>query len=232
MPSLRSVVPPASGRHGAVAGAALLVGAALIVAASAAPLAAQEERAAPPAPPPATAPAALDRDVESMDAIVNALYEVISGPAGARDWDRFRSLFVPGARLIPSVPDTLRGGASAKIMSVEEYIAAADKYFASSGFFEREIARRTDDFGNIADLWSVYESRHAAEDPEPFQRGINSIHLLKDGERWWVVTIFWDAERPDNPIPAKYLPPAEAPGDAGSRGEPPPPPAAPADTSG
>jgi hypothetical protein len=189
----------------------------VLLAACAGTLAAQQPPGAPEPPPPA-----VDRDVDSIDAIVRTLYEVISGPAGTRDWNRFRSLFVPGARLIPAVADTARAGASARVLTVEDYIQFADEYFTSNGFFEREVARRADAFGNIADLWSVYESRHAAEDREPFQRGINSIQLLKDGDRWWVVTIYWDAERPDNPIPAKYLPPAGespagAPADTTSR---------------
>jgi hypothetical protein len=139
-----------------------------------------------------------------MDAIVAALYDAISGPAGERDWDRFRSLFAPGARLIPSVMDST-GRARAGVLTVDDYIRLAQEYFKDNGFFERETSYRTEAFGSIAHRWSVYESRRAAEDPQPFQRGINSIQLLKDGERWWVVSIFWDGERPDNPIPAEYL---------------------------
>lgn len=151
-------------------------------------------------------PAARPADVASMDAVVAALYDVISGPAGqARDWDRMRSLFVPGARLIPAVaaPD---GGASARVLDVEGYIGRSRQTLERNGFFEREIARRTERFGNIAHLFSTYESRHAAADPAPFARGINSIQLLKDGDRWWVVTVFWDAERPGLVIPSEYLP--------------------------
>ena len=145
-------------------------------------------------------------DVSSMDAIVATLYDVISGPGGqARDWDRMRSLFVPGGRLIPSVVGE-HGGATARVLDVDGYIARVRPTFERTGFFEREIARKTEAFGNIAHLFSTYESRHTATDAAPFARGINSIQLLKDGDRWWIVTVFWDAERQGNILPAEYLP--------------------------
>jgi hypothetical protein len=158
------------------------------------------------APPAITAaPAARAADVASMDGILAALYDVISGPAGQkRDWDRLRSLFVPGARLIPT------GGPAgqpptARIWSVEDYIQRAGPGLERNGFFEREIGRSVDTFGRISQVFSTYDSKHTLADAAPFQRGINSIQLLNDGTRWWVVTIYWDAERPDNPIPDRYL---------------------------
>ena len=156
---------------------------------------------ASPAPP-----AARPDDVKSVDAIVAALYDVISGPAGQkRDWDRMKSLFVPGARLIPSVPSA-DGGATARVLDVDGYIERSGATLERNGFFEREISRRTEAFGHIAQIFSTYESRHTAADDKPFARGINSIQLLKDGDRWWIVTVFWDAERPGQPIPQEYLP--------------------------
>jgi len=144
-------------------------------------------------------------DVSSMDGIVAALYDVISGSGGQpRDWDRMRSLFVPGARLIPSTATD--HGATVRVLDVDGYIERVRPNFERNGFFEREIARKTESFGNIAHLFSTYESRHAASDAAPFARGINSIQLLKDGDRWWIVTVFWDAERPGNTLPAQYLP--------------------------
>jgi hypothetical protein len=155
--------------------------------------------------PTSTQAAARPADVSSMDGIVAALYDVISGPGGqARDWDRMRSLFVPGARLIPSSPN--EHGATVRVLDVDGYIERVRPNFERNGFFEREIARKTEAFGNIAHLFSTYESRHAAGDATPFARGINSIQLLKDGDRWWIVTVFWDAERPGNMLPEQYLP--------------------------
>jgi len=141
-----------------------------------------------------------------MDAILAALYDVISGPAGKkRDWDRFRSLFVPGARLIPAAkrPD---GGIEARVLDPEGYITRSASLLEQRGFFEREISRKVESFGHIAHVFSTYDSRQKAEDKTPFARGINSIQLLNDGKRWWIVTVYWDSERPDNPLPPQYLP--------------------------
>ena len=160
---------------------------------------------------------AKPEDVGSPEQIVAALYDVISGPAGKkRDWDRMRSLFIPGARLIPTGPQRPPGTPlgtpangdeewAATVLDVEGYIERGEKYLEEQGFFEREIARRTESYGHIVHVFSTYESRHKAEDPEPFARGINSIQLMNDGRRWWVVSIFWDGETPMHPIPEKYL---------------------------
>ncbi len=166
----------------------------------------------PPAPTPDTAPrpTAAAADVASPDAILKALYDVISGPAGqARNWDRFRSIMAPHARLIPSSPRP-DGGAAIAVLGVEDYIRRAGPSLERDGFFEVEISRATEAYGNIMHAFSTYESRKTADLKEkPFARGINSIQLLKDGSRWWVVSIYWDAERPGNEIPAKYLPAAK-----------------------
>lgn len=150
-------------------------------------------------------PTANPKDVASIDAIIRALYDVISGPVGQkRDWDRLRSLFVPGARLIPTGKRPT-GEIGVRILDVEGYISGAGPYLEKNGFFEREIARQTETFGNIAHVFSTYDSRHAADDAKPFSRGINSIQLAFEDKRWWVVTIFWDAETPEKPIPKEYL---------------------------
>src|SRR5688572_5015126 len=118
-------------------------------------------------------PAARPQDVASVDAIIAALYDVISGPAGQkRDWDRFRSLFGPGARLIPTGrrPD---GTAVMRVQTPEEYAASAATFFDKNGFFEREIGRRTEPFGNVLHVFSAYDSKRAASDTAPFARGIN-----------------------------------------------------------
>jgi len=150
-------------------------------------------------------PAANPADVASIDAIIAAVYDVISGPAGKkRDWDRMRSLFVPGARLIPTGPRPT-GGFGSRVLSVDEYSERASGFFEKEGFYEREAARQTEQFGQIAHIFSTYESRHAPDDAKPFQRGINSIQLMNDGKRWWVVTIFWQGEDDKTPLPEKYL---------------------------
>src|SRR5215210_2402416 len=156
-------------------------------------------------------------DVKSIEAIIAAVYDVISGPAGQkRDWERMRSLFAPGARLMPTSPvrppgaapgDPLTGseGYATTVLDVDGYIARSSKFLEERGFFERETARRVETYGHIAHVWSTYEARQKADDPKPFMRGINSIQLMNDGKRWWVVSIFWEAETPHTPLPAKYL---------------------------
>ncbi len=142
----------------------------------------------------------------SPDAILAATYDVISGPAGQpRDWDRFRSLFLPGARLIPTGRNEADGGFVAHTYTPEEYIARATPFFQKEGFFEKESSRRLERYGNLVQAFSTYESRHRPED-QPFARGINSFQLFFDGTRWWVVTILWQAESPDTPIPGEFLP--------------------------
>jgi hypothetical protein len=147
-------------------------------------------------------------DVSSIDAIINAAYNVISGPAGKpRDWARERSLFWPDARLIPTatVPGRNDVELAPLFLDVDAYIERVEPIFATSGFYESEVARRTEEFGRIAQVWSTYESRHSQNDAEPFMRGINSFQLFNDGSRWWIVNIYWQHESAAQPIPDKYL---------------------------
>jgi PAS domain-containing protein len=145
------------------------------------------------------------RDVETLDAILAAFYDVISGPAGRRrDWERDRALYLPGARQVAT--GVREGNPFALAMDHEAYVARADEIFRRDGFFEREIHRVVRRFGNLAHVLSTYESRH--EDGGPvFARGVNSIDLYFDGKRWWIASAVWDSERPDNPIPPDWLPP-------------------------
>jgi hypothetical protein len=157
------------------------------------------------APPPA-APA----DVQSMDAIMHAIYDVISGPAGNRDWNRFYSLFAPGGRLIPTHHHGADSAATINAMTPQQFAQQAGEYFSKNPFYEREIAHTAETYGAITQDFSTYASFHEAKDAKPFARGINSFQLFNDGKRWYVVTIYWDAESPANPIPSKYLSPDAA----------------------
>jgi len=150
-------------------------------------------------------PAANPADVATLDAILAAVYDSISGAKGkTRNWDRFRSLFIPGARLIPT-GKRQNGETASRVLTPEEFIASSGKFMEEQGFFEKSIANHVETFGNIAHAFSVYEGRHDTADAKPFVRGINSIQLMNDGKRWWVVTIFWQAEDAANPLPKKYL---------------------------
>ena len=146
---------------------------------------------------------ALPEDVESLDAILSAVYDVVSGPAGARDWDRLESLFYPEfGRLMPCADGP--AGAVVENLTPRDYQAHTGAFFAENAFYETEVARTVERFGHIAHAFSTYETR-STPDAEPFRRGINSIQLFHDGERWWVLSIVWDAETPAQPIPAEYL---------------------------
>ncbi|MCC7230608.1 MAG: hypothetical protein IT203_09465 [Fimbriimonadaceae bacterium] len=154
-----------------------------------------------------TVPAASSdvRDTESPDAIVKALYDVISGPAGAkRDWDRMRSLFSEEAKMVAigRKPD---GSSVRRVLTLEDYVKLAGPALESRGFFEKEIARRTESFGNMVQVWTTYESRIAKDDAKPFERGINSLQLWNDGKRWWILGIVWQGESANLTLPAKYL---------------------------
>ena len=151
-------------------------------------------------------PNAKQADSESIDAIIAAAYEAISGPAGKkRDWDRERALYYPGARLVPTGKPGDASALEPQILDIEGFIARVEPYFNENGFYEKEIARRTEQFGRIAHVWSTYESRHDPADAEPFMRGINSIQLFHDGKRWWILNIYWQQESPAHPIPKTYL---------------------------
>ena len=147
------------------------------------------------------------KDVSSPEAIVAAVYDVISGPAGQkRNWDRMRTLFVPDARMIPTGKRPT-GEITRRVLAVEDYITNSGPFLEKDGFFETEIGKKTERFGNIVHVFSTYESKRTLKDERPFMRGINSFQLWYDGKRWWVITILWQSESPDTPIPEKYITP-------------------------
>ncbi|HWZ86110.1 MAG TPA: hypothetical protein VN032_07915 [Thermoanaerobaculia bacterium] len=162
-----------------------------------------------PARPAAARPS--DADGSSVDAILAALYASVSHEAaGTPNWERMRGIFLQVGMLIP--PKTPRSDMFTVLdvdmfeQRVRESTAAAKAKGEPTSFFEREIARRTDCYGNVCQVFSTYESRRATTDEKPFVRGINSIQLVNDGVRWWIASVAWDTERADNPIPAQYLP--------------------------
>jgi hypothetical protein len=152
-------------------------------------------------------PEADPADVKSPDAIVDAAYDVISvANQEDLDWDRLRSLFLPEARLIPT--RRVEGaGAGYRAFTVEEFVKQNKpqvQQMIELGFVEREIHAETERFGDIAHVFSTYESIHTAKGPEPVDRGINSFQLWYDGDRWWIMSLLWHEEREDAPIPERY----------------------------
>ena len=143
--------------------------------------------------------------VESLDSIIESLYSVISGDAGVkRDWDLFRYLFAEEAKLIP-IQKNKKGETICRYLAPEDYIERSGPYLEEKGFIEKEIYRMTESFGGLTHVWTTYEAFQTSKDIEPFMRGINSVQLYNDGDRWWIVNLSWYAETPDNPLPPKYL---------------------------
>jgi hypothetical protein len=143
-------------------------------------------------------------DVATIDGMIRAFYEVVTGPAGqARDWARDRTLYMKGLRFVMVEYD--KGGRpDPKIVDHQEFVDATDAGLRK-GFFEKEVHRVTQRFGPIAHVWSTYETRRTETGPV-VQRGINSIELFWDGHRWWIANAIWTDETPENPIPKEYLP--------------------------
>lgn len=146
---------------------------------------------------------ARPEDAASVSAIVKASYEAISGPPGQKlNLDRFRSLFLPNAQLVSvNIKD---GAGQARLMTLDQFTTMVSGAIGKEGHIERELSERIDVYGNIANVWSSYESRATPDDPH-VMRGINSIQLFNDGKRWWISGAQWQHESPETPIPAKYL---------------------------
>ena len=144
--------------------------------------------------------------VTTLDGTISTLYQVISGGKGeVRDWDLFRFLFYENAKLIPTGKDKANVH-KGRFMTPEDYINSSGAWLVANGFFENELHRVVETYGNIAHVFSSYESFRTQEETEPFMRGINSIQLLFDGNRWWIINIYWQSESPEHPIPQRYLP--------------------------
>lgn len=144
--------------------------------------------------------------VTTLDSTIATLYSVISGDAGVeRNWDLFKHLFHKDAKLIPT-GKSKEGKQIARYMTPQDYINSSGKWLLENGFHEVELNRKVETFGNITQVFSTYESYRSKADKEPFMRGINSIQLMNDGERWWIINIYWMQESEEHPIPETYLP--------------------------
>jgi hypothetical protein len=153
-------------------------------------------------------------DVDTVEHLMAALYDVISGPAGQqRDWSRFRSLFLPDARMgvirpdVAATADKPARKSDAVLFTPDTYVERDDPVFRTMSFFEHSIANRIETFGNLTSVWSTYESRHDPKDVQPFARGINSLQIVHAQGRYWVANIIWDDERQGLTLPEKYLKP-------------------------
>lgn len=142
------------------------------------------------------------KDVSTIDGIVKAFYETISGGKGVpRQWSRDRTLYTPDVRFVAM--SERDGKVRASVMNHSQYVNSSNEFFVAEGFVEKEINRITRRFGNIAHVFSVYE--FVTEDKKQKGRGVNSIELFWDGSRWWISAVSWDEERAGNPIPKEFL---------------------------
>jgi len=145
--------------------------------------------------------------VQNVDTTIETLYKVISGEKGEeRNWDLFTYLFHENAKLIPSRPNQ-NGNSEVSFMTPQQYINTSGKWLIENGFYEKEISKKVEVFGAVTHVFSTYESFKSKTDTEPFMRGINSIQLFNDGERYWILNVFWASETESTPIPKKYLKP-------------------------
>jgi len=143
-------------------------------------------------------------EFKTIDGIIGALYSSISGPAGERDWDYFRSLYKPNA-IMGAISADADGNLTYQPTTPEKYIANNASFFLNNDFSEKEIGRKMERFGEVVHVFSAYELEMKRNDKPITRRGINSIQLVFDGGRRWIVSIQWDNEREGNAIPASML---------------------------
>lgn len=142
-------------------------------------------------------------DVSSIDNIVNAYYATTSGPSGKRDWARYRSLFQPEAQINARVFN-VSGKLQYVAGTVDEYIGMVDEYFQINGFFEKEIGRTVQHYRDVAHVFSAYDAK-LATNQKSYHRGVKSIQLVYDKERWWIVNVLYNNESARELIPDEYL---------------------------
>ena len=151
-------------------------------------------------------PKADPADVSSILDTVKAFYSAISAPAGGKlDRQRLRSLFVPSGRIVVGIPPGGTHLADVVFLSLDQYADGSDAQTAKEGFFDRNPANEVEQFGVMAHVYSTYESRANPEEANPTARGIKSFELLHRADRWYIVQVYWDSERPENPLPERYL---------------------------
>jgi hypothetical protein len=145
-------------------------------------------------------------DVGSIEGIVKASYETISGGVGVpRQWGRDRTLYDPNVRFVSVELDPKTNKIVATESTHQEFVDETDAFLVKEGFTERELGRKILRYGNVATVLSSYEGEYASTG-KVVTRGVNIFQLYYDGKRWWVLSMVWDQERPDNPIPAELLP--------------------------
>jgi len=153
-----------------------------------------------PAPPAAATPAE-----PSWEQAISELYAVISGPVGqARDWEAFRAMFAEQANMMVSNPQA-EGPSRLLVLTPEEDVERSGAMLVDTGFNEREIGRHAERFGNLVHVFSAYEGVMQTPAGERTMRGVNSVQLLRTSAGWKILNIAWEAETPQNEVPASLL---------------------------
>ena len=140
---------------------------------------------------------------DTIDELLDTLYECISGPPGGQDWERDREIYHP--RAIMTRTRIVDGKNTAFVFNYDEFVEATKPILADVSFYEIQLARKIEQFGQIAHVYSTYEARETPTSPDIQFRGVNMIHLWNDGTRWWVMSIIWDNERDGLALPGKWL---------------------------
>jgi len=138
----------------------------------------------------------------TLPELLKAVDEAVSGP-GNKDRTCLRQILTPDARLIP-VGKGQDGKWAPHVLTVDDYVTRVAKR-GDKVFYERQVKYSVEQYGHIAHLWSTYEVRDTPDGKAEI-RGINSMQAVYDGAQWRLIEILWQAETPDEPIPAKYLP--------------------------
>jgi hypothetical protein len=145
-------------------------------------------------------------DVSTIEGIVKASYETISGGVGVpRQWGRDESLFDRNVRFVALERDPKSGAIVATITTHQEFVDTTDASLVKEGFTERELGHKIVRYGNVATVLSSYEGNNVSTG-KVVTRGVNIFQLYYDGKRWWILSMVWDVETPANPIPPELLP--------------------------
>jgi hypothetical protein len=144
-------------------------------------------------------------DTKTVQNILDAYYDCISGPIGEqRDFKRLKNLFHPEARLIYSNWNQETGKAYLLVFkTIDEFITKLD-YLDKKGFYEHEVSNITHSFSTVTQVFSTYRFR--VEDKSiPDGQGITSYDIFYDGNRYWILSMFWAAENDKYKVPEQYL---------------------------
>lgn len=147
-------------------------------------------------------------ETEELAAILETVeltYAVSSfNDAATADPEEFRRPFAPGATLAFT-----RDGQLVE-RTVDEYVAIRRDLLETGevqSLEEWELAGETEFFGDVAQRMSSYAVRiNGSEDI--VERGVMSFQLVKIGGEWKVQSLTWQAESPQLPLPARFLPPS------------------------